>query len=120
MVHTVEVRLRRIFTGLPPAAVVPRSTAYWILCSITVSWENVKMRFFAEAVWKSGRRRKKDFTNAVRCGILLPVFDIREHTQMVQGLLTSVYFFFYSFTYFTVGKAYLGFTDKRKFVCLAA
>lgn len=39
---------------------------------------------------------------------------------MVQGLLTSVYFFFYSFTYFTVGKAYLGFTDKRKFVCLAA
>lgn len=67
-----------------------------------------------------GAAVKKDFTNAPRRGILSAVFDIREHTQMVKGLLTSVYFFFYGFTYFTVGKAYLGFTDKRKFVCLAA
>lgn len=35
---------------------------------------------------------------------------------MVKALLTSVYFFF-SFTYF-VGKAYLGFTEKKTNACL--
>ena len=32
---------------------------------------------------------------------------------MNRSLLTSVYFFFFSFTYFFVGKAYLGFTGRR-------
>lgn len=38
---------------------------------------------------------------------------------MVKALLTSVYFFF-SFTYFYVGKAYLGFTEKKTNACLTA
>ena len=32
---------------------------------------------------------------------------------MANKLLTSVYYFFFSFTYFFMGKAYLGFTEKR-------
>ena len=36
---------------------------------------------------------------------------------MVKSLLTSVYFFFFSFTYFFVGKAYLGFTEKKEIAC---
>ena len=39
---------------------------------------------------------------------------------MVKALLTSVYFFFFSFTYFFMGKAYLGFTEKRNNACQAA
>ena len=39
---------------------------------------------------------------------------------MVQSLRTSVYFFFFSFTYFFMGKAYLGFTEKKKYGCRAA
>ena len=33
---------------------------------------------------------------------------------MGRTLLTSVYFFFFSFTYFFMGKAYLGFTEKGR------
>lgn len=36
---------------------------------------------------------------------------------MAQKLLTSVYYFFFSFTYFFMGKAYLGFTEKRECAC---
>ena len=39
---------------------------------------------------------------------------------MVQSLRTSVYFFFFSFTYFFMGKAYLGFTEKRRNACQSA
>ena len=39
---------------------------------------------------------------------------------MGRTLLTSVYFFFFSFTYFFMGKAYLGFTEKGRDACLAA
>ena len=39
---------------------------------------------------------------------------------MAKNLLTSVYFFFFSFTYFFMGKAYLGFTEKRSNACQAA
>lgn len=63
---------------------------------------------------------KKDFTNAAVRGILSAVFDGREHTQMTQNLQTRDYFFFYGFTYFYVGKAYLGFTEEKKFAGLTA
>jgi len=43
----------------------------------------------------------------------------REIRQMVRALLTSGYFFFFGFTYFYVGKAYLGFTEKKKVPCVA-
>ena len=39
---------------------------------------------------------------------------------MGRTLLTSVYFFFFSFTYFFMGKAYLGFTEKGRRACQAA
>ena len=39
---------------------------------------------------------------------------------MGRTLLTSVYFFFFSFTYFFMGKAYLGFTEKRRNACQSA
>ena len=40
---------------------------------------------------------------------------------MVNKMLTSAYyFFFFSFTYFFMGKAYLGFTEKRRRACQAA
>ena len=39
---------------------------------------------------------------------------------MVKALLTSVYFFFFSFTYYFMGKAYLGFTEKKKYAGQAA
>ncbi len=39
---------------------------------------------------------------------------------MGRTLLTSVYFFFFSFTYFFMGKAYLGFTEKGRDACQAA
>ena len=41
----------------------------------------------------------------------------REHAQMEKTLLKSAYFFFFSFTCFFVGKAYLGFTEKKNIVC---
>ncbi len=39
---------------------------------------------------------------------------------MANKLLTSVYFFFFSFTYYFMGKAYLGFTEKGRRACQAA
>ena len=39
---------------------------------------------------------------------------------MANKLLTSVYFFFFSFTYYFMGKAYLGFTEKKKYAGQAA
>ena len=39
---------------------------------------------------------------------------------MVKALLKSVYFFFFSFTYYFMGKAYLGFTEKKRCGCQAA
>jgi len=36
---------------------------------------------------------------------------------MMESLLKSVFFFFFSFTCFFVGKAYLGFTEKKENVC---
>ena len=39
---------------------------------------------------------------------------------MSAVLLTSVYFFFFSFTYYFMGKAYLGFTEKGRCACQAA
>ena len=39
---------------------------------------------------------------------------------MSAVLLTSVYFFFFSFTYYFMGKAYLGFTEKGRRACQAA
>ena len=38
---------------------------------------------------------------------------------MANKMLTSVYYFFFSFTYFFMGKAYLGFTEKRGYACQA-
>ena len=40
---------------------------------------------------------------------------------MANLVLTSVYFFFFfSFTYFFMGKAYLGFTEKKRHAPSAA
>ena len=39
---------------------------------------------------------------------------------MSAVLLTSVYFFFFSFSYYFMGKAYLGFTEKKKYAGQAA
>ncbi len=39
---------------------------------------------------------------------------------MTQNFQTRDYFFFYGFTYFYVGKAYLGFTEEKKFAGLTA
>ena len=39
---------------------------------------------------------------------------------MHRILLTGAYFFFFSFTYFFMGKAYLGFTEKRRNACQSA
>ena len=40
---------------------------------------------------------------------------------MAHIALTSAYFFFFfSFTYFFMGKAYLGFTEKRRNACQSA
>ena len=39
---------------------------------------------------------------------------------MANSLLKSAYFFFFSFTYFYVGKAYLGFTEMNKRACQMA
>ena len=40
---------------------------------------------------------------------------------MSAVLLTSVsFFFFFSFTYYFMGKAYLGFTEKKKYAGQAA
>ena len=39
---------------------------------------------------------------------------------MANKLLTSVYFFFFSFTYYFMGKAYLGFTERRRRACQLA
>ena len=39
---------------------------------------------------------------------------------MANKLLTSVYFFFFSFTYYFMGKAYLGFTEKKRHAPSAA
>jgi len=36
---------------------------------------------------------------------------------MLKAFLTSVYFFYFSFTYFFAGKAYLGFTEKKEIAC---
>ena len=33
---------------------------------------------------------------------------------MANRVLTSVYYFFFGFTYFFMGKAYLGFTERRR------
>ena len=38
---------------------------------------------------------------------------------MAKSLLKSVFFFFFSFTCFFVGKAYLGFTEKKEIACAA-
>ena len=53
------------------------------------------------------------FTNGNLGVIMITVF-VRSAYKMVNSLLKSAYFFFFSFTYFYVGKAYLGFTEKRK------
>ena len=40
---------------------------------------------------------------------------------MAHFVLTSAYFFFFfSFTYYFMGKAYLGFTEKRGNACQSA
>lgn len=39
---------------------------------------------------------------------------------MANKALTSVYFFFFSFTYYFMGKAYLGFTERRRRAFLTA
>ena len=40
---------------------------------------------------------------------------------MAHKMLTSAYFFFFfSFTYYFMGKAYLGFTEKKKYAGQAA
>ena len=40
---------------------------------------------------------------------------------MAHLMLTSAYFFFFfSFTYYFMGKAYLGFTEKGRRACQAA
>ena len=39
---------------------------------------------------------------------------------MATKMLTSAYFFFICFTYYFMGKAYLGFTEKKKFAVYRA
>jgi len=39
-----------------------------------------------------------------------------KFVPMIKTLMASAYFFF-SFTYFFAGKAYLGFTEKKEIVC---
>ena len=63
----------------------------------------------------AGRKKwvKKAFTNGKGCGILSAISETGD-AVMAKNLLTSVYFFFFSFTYYFMGKAYLGFTGKRR------
>jgi len=69
-----------------------------------------KQKLFA---FKALNFKRKHFTNKKHGAIIAVSFWKRERTPMIKSLITSAYFFFFSFTYFYVGKAYLGFTEKK-------